>query len=394
MISSQTRLQHLKDSYLSFSDVSDNWLVNIRGELREEALDFLASRLGDKMIRFDLLDEKRGWYANSLDMLKKAKHDYVFLWLEDHINLVPQESYQDIISEMKKSSVDYLMYSWWMDGASRTPFELETLESGQNIDVVKLNKTNWKKRLKQGHQGHLVSLLGIFKKKFLIDILEMENGFKFPRWITTNMFRLMIILSRLGVKFNHGQLFDRINAVLGGRLLRNPKDRPFEFERAPYRLDALPIIMGLSKRELFTCIDDDLSLEGSQLIKRGLYPKISGLKVDFGDKKSYDWGLEEVLSDNDFYLIKRCYLKRCYLKPQKVFSEIYFQDGQRIHVLPQMTVICQSGNLTISIGDKKSAMTSGQTMTIYSNVKYELSTVDIDCKFILVIPKILKKRNI
>ena len=40
------RLQHMKDSFLSFNTISDDWLINVRGKLREEAVLFLKE-LGD-----------------------------------------------------------------------------------------------------------------------------------------------------------------------------------------------------------------------------------------------------------------------------------------------------------------------------------------------------------
>ena len=39
-IDSTVRLQHMKDSFLSFDTISDNWLINIRGKFRNDALGF------------------------------------------------------------------------------------------------------------------------------------------------------------------------------------------------------------------------------------------------------------------------------------------------------------------------------------------------------------------
>ena len=61
MINNTKRFQHLKDSFYSFHNISDNWLINIRGKLRNDVIDFLKNNLGDKMILFELLDEKRGF---------------------------------------------------------------------------------------------------------------------------------------------------------------------------------------------------------------------------------------------------------------------------------------------------------------------------------------------
>ena len=44
------------------------------------------------MVLFKLLDDDRGWLNNASEMLKSAKYDYVLLWNEDHMNVVPQNS--------------------------------------------------------------------------------------------------------------------------------------------------------------------------------------------------------------------------------------------------------------------------------------------------------------
>jgi hypothetical protein len=273
LISNPRRLQHFKDSFYSFKEISDDWLVNIRGDLRNEAIVFLQEELGDKLILFELLDDKRiggGWFKNSLEILEKAKYDYIFVWNEDHLNLVSQEIYSKIIKEMVKENVDYLMYSWWIFGKYRKNFVLENLEKHKYIDIVYLTKKLWKQQLKKGHDKYIISMTGIFKKKFLIKLLKKERC-KLPIWFTTNIFRTMILLDKLGIKFNHRQYYDFINRLVFGKLTKWSNNYPFDLEKSPYRWDILPIKMGLPKYELFACIDDDLGYLGSDLISRGLY---------------------------------------------------------------------------------------------------------------------------
>ncbi|MBU1203297.1 hypothetical protein KKH39_04635 [Patescibacteria group bacterium] len=272
-VNNQRRFQHLKDSFNSFKDISDNWLINVRGDLREDVIDFLKQSLGNKMVLFELLDDNRpggGWFRNALDMVGEAKHDYILVWNEDHVNLAPQEVYPEIIKEMKENNVDYMMYSWWVFGEYRKNFLADNLEEHEYIDTVYLTKKLWKHQLDKGYDKYIISMSGIFNKKFLIKLLKQER-YKLPRWITTNLFRVMILLDRLGFKFNHRKYYDLINRLIFGKLTKWQNNYPFELEKSPYRWDILPIKMGLAKYELFACIDDNLGYPGSDLISRGLY---------------------------------------------------------------------------------------------------------------------------
>ena len=79
-IDSKEKVLHLKESFDSFNTVSDNWVINIRGNFREEALDFLKSRLKKKMTSYELLDENKGWSTNTLQMLNSVKYEYILLF--------------------------------------------------------------------------------------------------------------------------------------------------------------------------------------------------------------------------------------------------------------------------------------------------------------------------
>lgn len=275
LINNRRRLQHLRDSFFSFNNISDNWLINIRGDLRDEAINFLREQLGEKMVSFALLDDKRaggGWFKNSLEMLEKAKYDYIFIWNEDHLNLVDQGIYPQIIQEMAGEKVDYLMYSWWIFGKYRENFIIENLKKHRYIDTIYLTKKLWKRQLRKGYDKYIISMTGIFSRKLLIKLLRKET-LKLPRWVTTNIFRIMILLDKLGIKFNHRQYYDFINRLIFGRLTKWPNNYPFDLEKSPYRWDILPLKMALPKYELFACIDDDLGYPGSDLISRGLYKK-------------------------------------------------------------------------------------------------------------------------
>ena len=273
-INSASRLQHMKDSFLSFKDISDDWIINIRGSFRNEAIEFLKENLGDKLTSFELLDDKKGWVNNALEMFDSIKHDYVLVWNEDHFNIAPQESYKDIIKDMSEQKAQYMLYTWWMSGKARKVFddlvnEID-LEKFNNIDIVNLTKKKWRMITKTGYPYFILSVAGIYHKDFLHRIL-LQDRKKLPMFFTRMIFKSFAALTMLGFKFNHKRQFHVVSRFFFYKLGRFSQETPFNLERSPTRIDVLPVRVALSRQELFACIDDDLDTSGYSLISRGLY---------------------------------------------------------------------------------------------------------------------------
>jgi len=388
MINNQNRLQHMKDSFLSFKDISDNWLLNIRGKLREEAMDFFKKQLGDKLVLFELLDEERGWFQNSIDMIQEAKYDYVLMWNEDHLNMAPLDLYEKIICEMKKENMDYLMYSWWINGGGRWPFEVKELKKGENIDTLRLTKKIWRQQLALGRYRYkgfehcLITLQGIFKKDFCLGLLAKELG-RWPRFITTYLFFGMMVLDKIGIKFHHRKFFDCVNRFLGGHLTK-AKYGPFDFEKTAWRFDILPFKMAIPKQELFACIDDDVSIDGYQLIKRGLYPTNFELKKDGGESLEFNWGTQELLEKNDFYTVYKIHLNNA----QK-YCKIRYQNQGRINEMPRETIVNIGDILKLKVGDKNVVVKNNDSISIYPNLNHEITATSDNCRFFLIVPTAL-----
>jgi|GEM_PF-57547 6-phospho-3-hexuloisomerase len=273
-INSASRLQHMKDSFLSFKDISDDWVINIRGSFRDEAIEFLKENLGDKLTLFELLDEKRGWINNALEMFSSIKHDYVLVWNEDHLNIAPQESYKNIIREMSEKKAQYMLFTWWIFGKARKVFDdLEheiDLEKYDNIDVVNLTKKNWSKIRRTGYPYFILSLAGIYHKNLWHRLLIQDKR-KLPMFFTRMTFKFFAFVSLFKLKFNHKKWIHIVSRLVFYKLGRYSKETPFNLERPPIRTDMLPVRIALSKQELFACIDDDLDTPGYSLIGRGLY---------------------------------------------------------------------------------------------------------------------------
>jgi len=84
LINNKNKLDHFRYSVNSLSTISDDWLINVRGKLRKEALAIAKLTLKSSATFFNLLDDDRGWIHNALTMLNSAKNNYVLLFNEDH----------------------------------------------------------------------------------------------------------------------------------------------------------------------------------------------------------------------------------------------------------------------------------------------------------------------
>ncbi len=270
-IDSKEKLLHLKKSFYSFHKISDNWVINIRGKYRKDAMNFLKTELKSKLFLFDLLNDAKGWSVNTLQMLASVKHNYVLLWNEDHCNIVKQEKYSHILEEMQREKVDYLLYSWWDFRNSRKAFDTVDLHKGKYIDSVLLTKDIWNEVRISGHNYYIVSLIGIFNKSFLEKLLIKDTHY-YPYHTTTKLLWLLGVLFSLGFKLEEKRRFEFINKIFFYKLIKYPKETPFNLEMEPYRLDVLPFKLGIPKEELFVCIDDNHGYDNYSLIQRDLYP--------------------------------------------------------------------------------------------------------------------------
>lgn len=378
-VGNEKGLQHLKDSFFTLRDVSDNWLINVRGDKRLEAAAFLKENLGNKLTLFEFFDEKY-WFRDSLKMMAVAKYDYIIFWNEDHLSLVPNSTYYKVVTDMKKEGVDYLQCSWWLNGKTRRAFEIDKLKNHQYIDSVYLTKSDWKKQLKKGYEDYLIATQAIFKKEFLIKLMRGELN-KLPRSLTKYIYFIMIVAGKFGCDFHHRRLFDFLNRIFFGKLTKK-NFGPFDIEKSPFRWDILPLKFGLPREELMACIDDDLGEPGYQLIKRGLYPVNILLNLSKGQRIQFEWGEEELLEDNDNYVVRKYYLKQGHK-----FSKIYYQDECRIESYPRETVINMGGELRLRMNGQELAMRQGDIITIYPNIKHEIVSLGDDGEFISMIAK-------
>ena len=234
-IHTEERWIRVRDSFRSFKDIGvDRWVINVRGKYREELLAFLSAEVGDRLAPYRL-QSKKGWFRDSREMLAEVRTDFVFLWLEDHLNLAPKELYPKILAEMAEQKSEYLVYSWFANGAFASRYRGIPKIASANLETFSLDREAHAIMQRNSPGGFIICMQGIFSRA-LFEKLIRTNHPVLPRW---------------------------------------PKHLPFDFEKRGKDVSWLPLQMSLSKAELFASIDDDHGQPHSCLQSRGLYPKRS-----------------------------------------------------------------------------------------------------------------------
>lgn len=372
-VDSQERFEHLRASVNSCSTLPADWYVNVRGELREEVNVFLKTVLQERVHLFDLLDESAGWMATAQKMLRQIPATYILLWNEDHVNVAPVELFSELLADMQKTRADYLPYSWWQAGRSRSIVDLvppSRVEKHQVCDVIALDKSLWHLAVAKGYPYYLVSLIGIFHRDFLESLLVLDQK-KWPYVYTEWVYRLMTVLNRLGVPLHQRRTFAFINRMLGYHLRRFPAYVPFDLEKGPDRDDVLPFKIAMPRQELFCCIDDDLDLPGSQLIKRGLYPPLESLPRSIDTRKVSWEGQVECIHEDSEYRV------RCYeLKPGSKLANVHKEESVRTSHLSFFTYGVLQGSLSLMYNQGGSAKTceAGVWISVPANIPHHITT--------------------
>ena len=265
-INNEERYLRLKDSFFSFKDISaEKWVINIRGSYKEQTKNFLQEHLQGKFHHYDI-ESKKGWFHDTRAMLKNIDSDFVFFWIEDHINMIDVNKYDEILNEMKENQCEHLCYSWWHQEYKKKFSFIEVKES-LNLKIYEMNKENVKTIKKNiGNEFYTISCVSISCSKLFKKIISS----------------------------NHPQL------------KRWPKNTPFDFEKKDRDVNFLGFNLAVSKFELFASIDDNHSQEGQySLIDRGLYPnRMSRDKIQ---------NLEFIIEKNKYIWIKK-YLPKPIIK--------------------------------------------------------------------------------
>ncbi len=225
-IDSEIRLQHMKDSFLSFNNsiVINEYIINLRGKYAAEASSFLKQTTACNINIFHL-ESLKGWFYDTQELFQFVSNNTIFYWVEDHICL-DLDFFDRVISDFIKFEIDYLQTSFWLNGLLLNQFSGIKMQEGGNMFFFEHNTVthlNFKKR-------YINSLTGIYSKTLFSKIIFCKNFVKL--W---------------------------------------PSYLPFDFERPSWDTSIFPFVRGVAKNEIFASIDDCQDVPGSSLISRGIY---------------------------------------------------------------------------------------------------------------------------
>ena len=277
-INNEERYQRMKDSSESFKDISaQKWVINVRGSYALKTLFFLREELGEKLYPH-MIESEKGWFYDTRDMLFQIDTDLVFFWIEDHINMVDVQKYENILTEMIDNNVDHLIYSWWHNTTKKTYSTIKATET-VNMNIYKMNINN-------------------------VESIEKYLG---------SIFYIITATSILNVNY-----FKKIITSSHPRLKRWDKKTPFDFEKISKDKEFLDFNTAVPKYELFANIDDDHDNKGYSLISRGEYKSTmtreSIKDIEFNTSRSKFYFLRNILPEFLYVELSKFYtlLKRVY----------------------------------------------------------------------------------
>ena len=228
-IDTNERFVRARDSFVSFYDPGiDNWVINIRGRYKFELSNYLNDQIKTGL-EISYLSSEAGWFEDSQKLLYKIKHDYLFIWIEDHILINTQKKVlNNTINEMRTESIDHLCYTFWNNGLLKIKYSDITSVKGKFIDYGTRTEINTNQC-----SAWIISLGSIISKELFSKLVSEKMPSKEAHF--SNM-------------------------------------APFNFEKDPSIVRLLPLKVGIPNRELFAAIDDDDGIQGYSLISRGYYP--------------------------------------------------------------------------------------------------------------------------
>lgn len=111
-INSDLKLELFKQTFPRVYDISDNWLINIRGKYRQDVEIYSGNfcNSGSRIVFFS--PDSMMVIGQARKMLKSSKYDYVYIFLEDHFLLRPLDHFKDVVRDMidLKSNISDILF--------------------------------------------------------------------------------------------------------------------------------------------------------------------------------------------------------------------------------------------------------------------------------------------
>lgn len=353
-IESELKFDLFKTTFHRVYDVSDNWLINIRGRYREQVQKYIKSnfpKYENKCIFFKDLNDK-SWSKSTKKMLECSRYNYVYIFIEDHFLMKSVDDFKVVIQEMMDLKIEYFQYSFFNIGLSTGNIEVFHPDSSNYFYSFQFSEKNLQLLQKNNSNFYPYSLASICSKEYFNKILEIENRFliKVPKTLQIFQENVFFFYPR-NRKFWF--LINKFAKKIGFRFVIYPQETPFNLEKSLFDcdLELLPLRIGVLKEEMFANWDDDNKLSNSSLVKRGLYPLF--LRNDNYIGSSTIGGDE------------------CYLAEGESRTYRYCPDLARVDRLPMKYIFVSRGILVISSERESFTLGAGQFAWIHANIKHE-----------------------
>lgn len=269
-IDNKERFNRMVDSFESFKNINaDKWVINIRGKYKLKVLFFLEKHLGNKLCPF-FMESNKGWFYDTRNMLEEINTDYVFFWIEDHINMISNVGiYKKILTDMLITNADILIYSFLNDAYLKRYKTANIEKETDNIILYNIDKD-------------------------MVDNITKNYG----------LFYIITTVSFLKTSF-----FKKIICTNHPILKRWPRNTPFDFEKKSTDTCFLPVRYAVPKYELFASIDDDFGVKGYSLVSRGIdkWDNRSTIRLkEYGSKKLATIKYYKIIPDFIKFPLRKC----------------------------------------------------------------------------------------
>ena len=349
-INEELKYNHFKITFNDIYEIFDQIHIKVRGKYNEKCLKYVKSKVYDNLHTYNYLDEK-DWVNSTLTMVNNITTKSIFLYNEDHKLNAKKDILNNIIKEFNYYSIDYMYYSFFNSSELNT-YNILPLKPQKNnfIYYFELNKKKLDLIGKISPTYYYISLVSIYSKKYLKNILSSEN-FRFKLFINI----INKIIAKL-VPTNRRCFYDNLNQLISKlniKICLYPIETPFNIERVWFEKFNIKgnWRYGISNVELFVNYDDDDKYKGESLIKRGLYP--------FQDTffLKYLTNRKDLLSKITIFL-----------KKGEEYDCTYFSSRRRISICPVLEIETLKGSIEISQKNKNLIHKSDNKIFIFSNI--------------------------
>lgn len=363
-INSESKLHYFQQTFPQVYEISDDWLVYIRGKYRDEVTAFIKKlpNSSSHCTFYSGLDDRQ-WAKSTQKILKDARYEHVYIYSEDHFLMRSLSQFKAVIKDMLEQKIDYFSYSFFNGGIHAQSTEMLATQESEYFTVFELNEARLQDLKRLNPNFYPFSLVSISSKRYLLALIKIDEQrvIKLP-------YRLQVFLDIVfGFRAprNLKALFvvNRFLQYGGIRLTIYTPASPFNLERSLYNFEKhlLPLQIGVLKEELFANADDDNIVPGSCLVKRGLYPRqllSSEPLATTGDRMK----VEHVLP-----------------KDEKL-EAVYYPDVQRVYTIPQKQITVRKGKIVVSGRGEEHQLAEEESLIINANIPHTLkATVDSVC---------------